>query len=93
MVKIKLWAVVLGLVLWPAIGLAQSPDSYTLISQVKLSDLELSKASGQGIDKPQPFRECNAGRIILWDECKKANQNGLSVSGSGVNLILTSPRP
>ena len=81
------------MVLWPGLGLAQSPDSYTLFSQVELSDLELSKASGQGIDKAQPFREINAGRVILWDEWQKANHNGLRVSGSGVNLVLTGPRP
>ena len=93
MVKIRLWLVVIGLVLWPVFGLAQSPNSYTLISQAKLSDLELSETRGQGIDKPQSSQEINAGRIILWDECKQANHKGLSVSGSGVNLIQTSPRP
>jgi hypothetical protein len=93
MVKIRLWLVLIGLVLWPVVALAQSSNSCTLISQAKLSDLELSETRGQGIDKPQSSQEINAGRIILWDECKKANHNGLSVSGSGVNLILTSPRP
>ena len=93
MVKIRLWLVVIGLVLWPVLGLAQSPNSYTLISQAKLSDLELSKTADRGLTNPKSSQEINAGRIILWDECKTANHNGLSVSGSGVNLILTSPRP
>jgi hypothetical protein len=93
LLKINFWLVVLGLLLWPGLVLAQSPKSYILLAQAKLSDLELSQMSGQGIDKPQPFRESNAGRIILWDEWQRAQQNVPSGSGSGVNLILTGPRP
>ena len=92
MLRIRLGLVVLGLLLWPGLGLAQSPNSNTFLVQAKLSDLELSKARGQGIDKPQSFRESNIRRTILWDEWQKAERNGLSGSGVGVNLILTGPR-
>ncbi len=92
MLKIKLWLVLLGLLLWPGLGLAQSPISYTLPPQAKLSDLELSKTSGQGIDKPKSLQENQIGRIILWDEWQTAKQNGLNGSGSGNVLILNGPR-
>ncbi len=68
------------MLLWPGLGLAQSPItiSYTLPPQAKLSDLELSQASGQGIDKSKsPQGEPNRAHI-LWDEWQQAKQNGLN---------------
>ena len=93
MVKIRLLVVVLGLVLWPGLGPAQSPKSYILISQAKLSDLELSQTSWQEIDKPKFLPENQIGRIIQWDEWQQAKQNGLNGSGAGNVLVLTGPRP
>ncbi len=93
MFKIRLWLVLFGLILWPGLGLAQSPVSYTLPPQAKLNDLELSQASGQGIEKPKSFADSQLCRVILWDEWQKAKQSGISGSGTGVNLILTGPRP
>lgn len=92
MLKIKLWLVLLGLLLWPGLVLAQSPISYTLPPQARLSDLELSKTSGQGIDKPKSFQGNQINRIILWDEWQLAKQSGLNGSGAGNVLILNGSR-
>ncbi len=95
MLTIRLWLVLLGLMLWPGLALAQSPISRPLSPQAKVGDVELSQATGHMLEKPKSFQEkqLNLMNLWMWDELQKAKNNGLSGPGSEVTLTLTGSRP
>jgi hypothetical protein len=87
--------VVLGLMLWPAVLYAGAQAATaggvltTFNPQEKLTDQQLTEATGLGIEKPRP---CEDGKIILWDEWNRARPTPVVNAGNQGQVIICSPQ-
>ncbi len=87
--------VVLGLMLWPAVlyAGAQAATEGGVLSafnlQEKLTDQQLTEATGLGIEKP---KLCEDGKIILWDEWANARPTPANNAANQGQVIICGPQ-
>jgi hypothetical protein len=86
--------VVMGLMLWPVVlyagaqsaAGASAPPGFNL--QDKVTDQQLSQATGLGCEKA---KVCQEGKIILWDEWGRSQPAPVNNMGNQGQVIINGP--
>jgi len=84
--------VVMGLMLWPVVlyAGAQSAAGGSVATgfnlQDKVTDQQLSQATGLGCEKAKP---CQDGKIILWDEWGRSRPAPVNSMGNQGQVIIS----